>query len=108
MRKEDLLYKKGETIKNLEWYVKNVMTDEDLKCFSISQLEKLTEIIKKAEEYRESCETFLSLSANEVVQKSTGRIAYFEQDQLREESHDEVMTGASWRMYEKYLNREKA
>lgn len=40
MRKEDLLFKKSETAKNIQWYVLNVLTDEDLKTFSIPQLEK--------------------------------------------------------------------
>ena len=41
MRKEDLLNKKNETAENLQWYVRDVITDEDLKCFSIPQLERL-------------------------------------------------------------------
>lgn len=78
MKKEQLLNKKRETVNSLEWYVKNVVADEDLKSFSIPQLEKIIDIIKKAEEFRESCDPFYSISANEVVQKSTGKIAYFE------------------------------
>lgn len=112
MRKEQLLNKKRETVKNLEWYVKDVVTDEDLKSFSIPQLEKIIDIIKKAEELRESCKPFYSLSANEVVQKSTGKIAYFENSgEIREESKEEVEMGASSLCYKelmKKLDREKA
>ena len=112
MKKEQLLNKKRETVKNLEWYVKYVVTDEDLKSFSIPQLEKIIDIIKKAEEFRESCEPFYSLSANEIVQKSTGKIAYFENsDEIREETKEEVEMGASSLCYKelmKKLDREKA
>ena len=34
MRKEELLFKKSKAVKNIQWYVKNVLTDEDLKTFS--------------------------------------------------------------------------
>ena len=112
MKKEQLLNKKREAVKNLEWYAKNVMTDEDLKSFSISQLEKLVDLIERAEEFRESCKPFYSLSANEVVQKSTGKIAYFENSgEIREESKEEVEMGASSLCYKelmKNLDREKA
>lgn len=112
MKKEQLLNKKRETVKNLEWYVKDVVTDEDLKSFSIPQLEKIIDIIKKAEEFRESCKLFYSLSANEVVQKSTGKIAYFENSgEIREELKEEVEMGASSLCYKelmKKLDREKA
>lgn len=40
MRKEELLLKKSEAVKDIQWYVKNVLTDEDLKAFSIPQLKK--------------------------------------------------------------------
>lgn len=77
MRKEELLLKKSEAVKDIQWYVKNVLTDEDLKAFSIPQLKKMIELIDRAENFRESCEPFCTLSAIEVVQKSTGKIAFF-------------------------------
>lgn len=76
MRKEELLFKKAEAVKNILWYVKDVLTDEDLKAFSIPQLEKMMELMERAEKFRESCEPFCTLSAIEVVQKSTGKIAF--------------------------------
>lgn len=102
MRKEDLLFKKNETVKNLQWYVKDVITDEDLKYFSIPQLERLIDLIKRAETFREKCASFCSLSENEVVQKSTGRIAYFENSgEIREETAEECMQGGcSTRVYQ--------
>lgn len=105
MRKEDLLFKKNETVKNLQWYVKDVITDEDLKYFSTPQLERLIDLIERAETFREKCASFCSLSENEVVQKSTGRIAYFENSgEIREETAEECMQGAARQGYINYLN----
>lgn len=112
MRKEKLLNKKRETTKNLEWYVKDIITEEDLKSFSIPQLLKIVELMKRAEKFREDCSAFYALSANEVVQKSTGKIAYFENSgEIREELKEEVEMGASSLCYKelmKKLDREKA
>ena len=69
MRKEELLFKKSKAVKNIQWYVKNVLTDEDLKIFSIPQLEKMIDLMERAEKFRESCAAFYTLSATEVVQK---------------------------------------
>lgn len=58
MRKEDLLFKKNETVKNLQWYVKDVITDEDLKYFSIPQLERLIDLIERAETFSDNVQVF--------------------------------------------------
>lgn len=115
MRKEELLFKKSETAKNIQWYVLNVLTDEDLKAFSIPQLEKMINLMERAEKFRESCEPFCTLSATEVVQKSTGKIACFENSgEVREETAEEYLGGRSeWdggaRMYREIVeSREKA
>lgn len=115
MRKEELLFKKSEAVKNIQWYVKNVLTDEDLKAFSIPQLKKMIELIDRAENFRENCDPFCTLSATEVVQKSTGKIAYFENSgEVREETAEEYLDGRSeWdggaRMYREIIeSSEKA
>lgn len=115
MRKEELLLKKSEAVKDIQWYVKNVLTDEDLKAFSIPQLKKMIELIDRAENFRESCEPFCTLSAIEVVQKSTGKIALFANSgEVREETAQEYLDGRSeWdggaRMYREIIeNSEKA
>lgn len=113
MRKEELLFKKSESVKNIQWYVKNVLTDEDLKAFSIPQLKKMIELIDRAEKFRESCEPFCTLSAVEVVQKSTGKIAFFENSgEVREETAEEYLDGRSeWdggaRMYREVMENSK-
>ena len=105
MRKEKLLEKKEEQVKNLTWYLKSTMTEEDLKDFSISQLKKICEMMEKAEEYRKSKEAFVALSATEVLQKETGRIAYFESDKIREESHEECRSGAAEQALDEYIRK---
>lgn len=113
MRKEELLFKKSEAVKNIQWYVKNVLTDEDLKAFSIPQLEKMIDLMERAEKFRESCSPFYTLSATEVVQKSTGKIAFFENSgEVREETAEEYLADRSeWdggkRIYREILKKAK-
>ena len=103
MRKEKLLEKKQDAIGEMVWYAKMVMTDEDLKKFSIPQLEVICEIMQRAEENRESRSPFYSLSACEVIQKESGKIAYFENSgEIREETEEEVLNGAARPIYEAY------
>lgn len=102
MRKEELLSKKRGAISGLTWYVKDVMTNEDLKQFSLAQLKTLCDIMECAEKLRESTAPFVSLSAGEVLQKSSGKIARFEDSGVREEMEEEIMCGASSRVYAAY------
>ena len=113
MRKEKLVEMKESTVKNLTWYLKSVMTEDDLKAFSIPQLERICSMMERAEILRESCDPFYRLSATEVIQKSSGKIAFFEEDgTIREESRAECRTGAAVSIlnaYEKKIEkREKA
>lgn len=108
MRKEDLLNKKNETVENLQWYVRDVITDEDLKCFSIPQFERLINLVERAETFREKHASFCALSENEVIQKSTGKIAYFENSgEIREETPEECMQGAARQGYVVYIESSK-
>lgn len=106
MRKEKLLEKKQDTIEKMVWYAKMIMTDEDLKKFSIPQLEVICEIMQRAEENRESRSPFYSLSACEVIQKESGKIAYFENSgEIHEETENEVLSGAARPTYEEYKRK---
>lgn len=106
MRKEKLLEKKQDAIENMVWYAKMIMTDDDLKKFSLSQLEAICRIMQAAEENRESRSPFYSLSACEVIQKESGKIAYFENSgEIREESEEEVLNGASRPLYKEYKRK---
>lgn len=111
MRKEKLVEMKESTVKNLTWYLKGVMKEDDLKAFSIPQLERICEMMERAEELRESCDPFYGLSATEVIQKSSGKIAFFENDgTIREESKEECRTGAAVLIlndYEKRIEKKK-
>lgn len=100
MRKEKLLWKKQDAIDKMVWYAKMIMTDEDLKKFYIHQLEAICEIMQRAEDNRENRSPFYTLSACEVIQKSSGKIAYFEDSgEIYEETEEEVMEGAAAPVY---------
>lgn len=109
MRKEKLLLKKNNERENMTWYLKNTMTNEELKLFSLSQLKVLSEIFQRAEKYRESKNPFYTLSATEVLHKESGKIAEFMQDDnfnyvgIREESEEEILNGAARTIYKKYM-----
>ncbi len=107
MRKEKLLEKKQAAIQDAPWYVKMIMDDSDLKQFSVAQIELLCQIMARAEEKRETCFPFYTLSENEVLQKSTNRIAYFENSgEIREESEEEVLSGAASEIYKLYIKKQ--
>ena len=53
MRKEKLLEKKQDAVEDMVWYAKMIMTDEDIKKFSIPQLKAICEIMQRAEKNRE-------------------------------------------------------
>lgn len=108
MRKEKLLDKKHDSIEKMVWYAKMIMTDEDLKKFSIPQLKAICDIMQRAEDNRESRNPFYTLSACEVIQKSSGKIAYFESSgEIHEETEEEVMEGASRPVYKAYKKEAK-
>lgn len=95
MRKELLIEKKRKIVDKAAWNMREILTDEDLRKFSREQLEAIIDIFGRAESLRESLSAFRALSATEVIQKETGRIAYFEDSCVREESREECMLGAA-------------
>lgn len=106
MRKEKLLEKKQDAIDKMIWYAKMIMTDDDLKKFSLNQLETICEIMQRAEYNRESREPFYTLTACEVLQKETGKIAYFENSgEIHEETEEEILKGAAKPIYEDYKRK---
>lgn len=107
MKKEILLEKKRDIADKSAWNMREILTDEDLRKFSRDQLEVMLDIFTRAEAFRESRSAFHSLSATEVIQKETGRIACFEDSCVREESREECLLGASGPALEKW-ERERA
>lgn len=103
MRKEKLLAVKTGVVNGLPWYVKAKITDEEIRRFSLSQLRTLSEILGRAENYRENCSPFYTLSVHEVLRKETGEIAYFDQKGVREETEEEVLSGAARGIYRSYM-----
>ena len=108
MRKEVLLKKKEDLVKKMTWYFRDSFDQEDIKSFSIAQLETLLKIAEKAESTREKAETFHGISANEVIHCGTGKIIYVSDNgEVSEESENEVMEGASCNIYRNYKERIK-
>ena len=104
MKKELLLQKKRSRIASLTWYAKNTISDDILKQFSLQQIHLLCEIFQRAENYREKCSPFYTLSACEVLQKGSGKVAYFENSgTIREETEEEVLSGATSGIYKNYM-----
>ena len=77
MRKEELLSKKRGAISDLTWYVKDVMTEEDLRQFSPAQLKTLCDIMERAEKFRESTAPFVPFPPVQCSKKGTGRLPAF-------------------------------
>lgn len=106
MRKEKLLRNKKDIIKEMPWYIEDEFSETELKCFSCKQLEMLSKIANSAEERREKCSVFYTLSATEVFHKPTQKIAWItENGEVREESHEEALSGASSEILKRILKK---
>lgn len=113
MKKEKLLQIKRDVVAEKTAYKSAPflrIEGSELRQFSIAQLETMCEIINRTLDKANDCNPFVSLSATEVMQKSSGKIASFEEDgSIREELGEEVMRGASSEIYKKAIaGREKA
>lgn len=103
MKKEKLLSKKKDIVRDMVWYLNQTFTDEEIASFSLQQLELLKGIFKRAEETREKASPFYSLSACEVIRKDTEAIGWFDEDgTVSQITEEEVMSGASRRVYQNY------
>lgn len=108
MNKEKLLKRKREIVNEFTFPFDNefIITDEQLKYFSINQLRILATICNHGMEYSEKCNPFYTLSATEVIQKSTGRIASFEDNgNVIEVNEKDILSGASSGVYKSYIER---
>lgn len=105
MRKERLIEKKRKIAEEAIWNLREVLTDDDLRKFSRDQLETMLDIFARAETFREDRSAFFTLSATEVLQKGTGRIAVFEDECIREETKEECLSGASAPILEDYMRK---
>ena len=107
MRKEILIEKKKKIAETALWQLRNVITEDELREFSQNQLKIMVSLFEKAEIYRENKSPFYTLSATEVIQKESGKIAFFDSETIREESREECLSGASGPAYEQW-ERERA
>lgn len=106
MRKEDLMNKKKEIVELMPWEFQRTLTDNDIRAFSRAQLEMLVDIMNRANKKKEESSPFFTLSATEVIQKSTGKIAQFlEGGGVSEETIEDIMSGASSWIYSEYTKK---
>lgn len=111
MKKEKLMKTKKETAKmNLDYTcLTSILDTEILKNFSISQIKIVCELMKSAQSVTESRNPFVVLSATEVLQKSSGKIAEFtESGEIKEEYEKEILQGAAREIYKNWKNRKRA
>lgn len=100
--KRRIIREKKEVMRNAPWWFK--LSEEELKMYSISQLKTLCNALEKAGAFIKKGTPFYTLSATEVLQKSSGRIAMFTDDgKVIEETYEEAMSGASRQVLKDYL-----
>ena len=106
MTKEKLLEEKKHTIYNSHVYeLVGLISEDEMKFFSIRQLEKLCEIAGRLLKKERELDPFYTLSVTEILQKETGKIFMFENDgTVREESREEYEDGRDpyWNILEDY------
>ena len=103
MRKETLLAAKRAAIDKAPWYVRYEFSDDVLRTLSLKQLETLVRALNAGEKRRENSAPFVALSANEVLQKETRRIAYMSVDGVDEETYEECRQGAARMTFDRIM-----
>lgn len=83
---------------------RGMLSSELLTKFSVTQIDIVCDVLLMLEKKISDNSPFVTLSNNEVAQKSTGRIAEFlENGNVREESVEEILLGAAGEIYKKFL-----
>ena len=78
MRKEELLAKKKKTVENELMYTGITIPDDDLKSFSVNQLQVVCNLLKNTVNQVNSRNPFYALSTSQVVCKENGKIVDFD------------------------------
>ena len=93
--KRNIAFQKKDIVSSYPWEFKSAFGEEEIRWFSREQLTLLAEIFSRSRDISNRSNPFYSLSATEVLQKSSGKIAFFDIDAIREETHEECMNGPS-------------
>lgn len=107
MRKERLMKIKQSISDRKLMYSQShgMLSSELLTKFSATQIDIVCDVLLMLEKKISDNSPFVTLSNNEVAQKSTGRIAEFtESGEIREESVEEILSGAARGIYQKHFN----
>lgn len=110
MRKEDLLLIKKNTARKELQYTGMSIKEEELKIFSVKQIEVLCEIMKRNQGEEHERSSFLALSTTMALCKSNGKIIDFDYDghgQTKELTHEEAMKLAGSPILKAYEDEKK-
>lgn len=110
MRKEDLLYLKKQTERKALQYTGMHIRDEELKMFSVKQIETLCEIMKRNQKEEHDRNSFLALSTTMALCKANGKIVDFnypETGEVKEISEEEALHSAGEPILKAYINEKK-
>lgn len=107
MRKEELLKKKKDIVNHGNWQLRTVLSENDLKMFSINQLEKINQIMNLIDELNFRNESFHSLSVNDVIHVATGKIISIDDNthEIYECSENEILDSACSQLYKNWKNK---
>lgn len=108
MRKEELSAKKKKTVENELMYTGITIPDDELKSFSIKQLEKICTFLKNTVNQVNSRNPFYALSTSQVLCKENGKIVDFNYgNEVKEVDREYIMNGASRSAMEEYEKEKK-
>lgn len=107
MKKEKLLQVKEEMVQNELSYTGLEITENELRCFSVKQLEIICNILKRNKETVKKRSNFVGLSTTAVLCKENNKIVDFDFEgtgEVKEVSREYIMSGASRSALERYEN----
>lgn len=110
MKKEKLLQIKKETARNQLQYMGIRIDEDELKLFSVKQLNTLCEIMKRNQKEEHDRSSFLALSTTMALCKENGNIIDFDYlgtGEFKEVSEEEVMNSAAEPILKAYKKEKK-
>ena len=91
MKKENLLLKKRELVSYARGKNSNlafldcVISDDDLRAFSLPQLVKVFDIVLRCQKYQDDCSPFLHFDCNNIYVKKDNVVIVYDSDSLTAE-----------------------
>lgn len=110
MRKEDLLYLKKQTERKALQCTGMCVKEEELKMFSVKQIEALCKIMKRNQKEEHEHSSFLALSTTMALCKANGKIVDFNYPgtgEVKEISEEEATHSAGEPILKAYKKEKK-